>query len=130
LVLDRFKYSAGIDNVREYPAASGKISFLFSSRPYGLHGIDITMTEDENRILPATGGRVQCLPGKKEPLENCGFCIHCREFRVGGKFVISPSLAYCSKCRVTERVDFSKADAVRCADHQGEGFHSITSIIS
>ena len=88
------------------------------------------MTDDENRILPAAGGRVQCLPGKKEPLENCGFCIHCREFRVGGKFVKSPSLAYCSKCRVTERVDYKKADAVKCADRQGEGFHSITSIIS
>jgi hypothetical protein len=31
---------------------------------------------------------------------------------------------------VTERVDFEKADAVKCADRQGEGFHSITSIIS
>jgi hypothetical protein len=27
-------------------------------------------------------------------------------------------------------VDFTKADAVKCADWQGEGFHSITSIIS
>jgi len=72
------------------------------------------MTDDEYRILPAAGGRVQCLPEKKQPLENCGFCIHCREFRVGGKFVKSPSLAYCTKC----------------ADRQGEGFHSITSIIS
>jgi hypothetical protein len=109
---------------------SRKISFLFSSRPYGSREVYFTMTDDDNRILPAAGGRVQCLPGKKEPLENCGFCIHCREFRVGGKFVKSPSLAYCSKCRITERVDYTKADAVRCADRQGEGFHSITSIIS
>ena len=93
-------------------------------------GIFLIMTNDDYRILQATGGRVQCLPEKKEPLENCGFCIHCREFRVGGKFVKSPSLAYCTKCRVTERVDFKKADAVKCADRQGEGFHSITSIIS
>jgi hypothetical protein len=90
----------------------------------------IIMTNEDYRILPAAGGRVQCLPEKKEPLENCGFCIHCREFRVRGTFVKSPSLAYCTKCRVTERVDFTKADAVKCADHQGEGFHSITSIIS
>ena len=93
-------------------------------------GLCTAMTGDEDRILPVTRGKVQCLPHKTEPVENCGFCIHCREFRVGGKFVKSPSLAYCTKCRVTERVDVAKADAVRCADRQGEGFHSITSIIS
>jgi hypothetical protein len=87
------------------------------------------MTGDDYRILPAAKGMVQCLPEKKEPLGNCGFCIHCREFRVNGKFVKSPSLAYCTKCRVTERVDIAKSDAVKCADRQGEGFHSITSII-
>jgi hypothetical protein len=87
------------------------------------------MTQEEIRILPAVQGKVQCLEEKKEPVENCGFCIHCREFGVGGKFVKSPSLAYCTKCRVTERVDFTKVTAVKCADHQGEGFHSITSII-
>jgi hypothetical protein len=27
-------------------------------------------------------------------------------------------------------VDFKAADAVKCADRQGEGFHSFTSIIS
>jgi hypothetical protein len=90
----------------------------------------IIMSDEDYRILLAEGGRVQCLPAKKEPLENCGFCIYCREFRVGGTFVKSPSLAYCTKCRVTERVDFTKADAVKCADQQGEGFHSITNIIS
>lgn len=87
------------------------------------------MTE-EYRLLPATRGTVQCRPDKREPLENCGFCIYCREFRVEGKFVKSPSLAYCTKCRITERVDYAKADAVTCADRQGEGFHSITNIIS
>ncbi|MDD5142949.1 hypothetical protein [Methanoregula sp.] len=88
------------------------------------------MADEEYRLLPAINGKVQCLPEKKEPLENCGFCIHCREFRVGRTFVKSPSLAYCMKCRVTERVDYAKADAVRCADRRGEGFHSITNIIS
>jgi len=89
-----------------------------------------TMTGEEYRILPATKGKVQCLPEKKEPVENCGFCIHCREFGIGTTFVKSPSLAYCTKSRVTERVDFTKVTAVKCADRQGEGFHSITSIIS
>jgi hypothetical protein len=90
----------------------------------------IIMTGNDERILLAVRGMVQCLPEKEEPLSNCGFCIHCREFRVGGRFVKSPSLAYCTKSRVTERVDIAKADAVKCADRQGEGFHSITSIIS
>ncbi|NMB77936.1 MAG: hypothetical protein GYA23_02435 [Methanomicrobiales archaeon] len=88
------------------------------------------MTHEEDRILPVTRGMVQCLPEKKEPVENCSFCIHCREFNVGNRFVKSPSLAYCTKCRITERVDLTKAQAVRCADHQGGGFHSITNLIS
>jgi hypothetical protein len=88
------------------------------------------LADDDYRLLPAEKGHVQCLPEKKEPLENCGFCIYCREFRVSGRFVKSPSLAYCTKCRVTERVDYKAADAVRCADRQGEGFHSITNLIS
>lgn len=88
------------------------------------------MTEQEYRILPAIQGKVQCLLNKKEPVENCGFCIHCRQFGIKGTFVTSPSLAYCTKSRVTERVDLTKVTAVKCADRQGEGFHSITSIIS
>ncbi len=85
------------------------------------------------RRVPDTTGykREGAVPsGKKEPVENCGFCIHCREFGIGTTFVKSPSLAYCTKCRVTERVDLTKVTAVKCADRQGEGFHSITSIIS
>ena len=88
------------------------------------------MPDEDYRILPATKGKVQCLPDKEQPLENCGFCIHSREFRVRGTFVKSPALAYCTKCRVTERVDYAKADAVKCADRRGGGFHSITNIIS
>ncbi len=86
--------------------------------------------EEEYRIIPVEKGQVQCLPDKKEPVENCGFCIHSREFGIGGRFVKSPALAYCMKCRVTERVDYGKATAVRCADRQGGGFHSITNLIS
>jgi hypothetical protein len=33
------------------------------------------------------------------------------------------------KCRVTGEVDLSVVQAVRCADRQSEGFHSITSLI-
>lgn len=88
------------------------------------------MADNNYRILQVTRGNVQCLPEKKEPVENCSFCIHCREFLVQGKYVKSPSLAYCTKCRITDRVDLSKAEAVKCADRQNEGFHSITTIIS
>ncbi len=89
----------------------------------------IRMTSEDFRIKPVMKGSVQCLPGKEVPLEHCGLCIHCREFRVGSTYVKSPSLAYCTKCRVTDKVDLTKVGAVRCADRQGEGFHSITSII-
>jgi len=88
------------------------------------------MNEHDYRILAATNGKVQCLPEKIEPVENCGFCIHCREFGIGSRFVKSPSLAYCTKCRITEKVDLTRVTAVKCADRQSEGFHSITSIIS
>jgi hypothetical protein len=91
---------------------------------------DVCMSEEDYRILPAVKGRVQCLDEKKEPVENCGFCIHCREFGIGKTFIKSPSLAYCTKCRVTERVDMAKVTSVKCADRQGGGFHSITNIIS
>jgi len=88
------------------------------------------MDDEGYRVLPVQKGNVQCLQEKKEPIENCSFCIHCREFLVRGKFVKSPSLAYCTKCRITDMVDLSQAEAVKCADRQREGFHSITNIIS
>jgi len=90
----------------------------------------LEMDDEDYRIIPAIKGRVQCLVEKKEPLEHCGLCIHCREFRIKGTFVKSPSLAYCMKCRVTDKVDLTQAEAVKCADRQGEGFHSITNLIS
>jgi hypothetical protein len=87
------------------------------------------MGADTYRELPAERGSVQCLPDKREPVDHCRLCIHCREFKVRGKFVKSPSLAYCVKCRVTDDVDLSAVEAVKCADRQGEGFHNIASII-
>jgi len=47
----------------------------------------LAMGDEDYRIIPAIKGRVQCLSEKKEPLEHCGFCIHCREFRINGVFV-------------------------------------------
>lgn len=88
------------------------------------------MNDDQYRILDVAKGKVRCLPDKDEPVEHCRLCIHAREFRVGGKFLSSPSLAYCVACRVTDEVDVKKADAVRCADRRGEGFHNIAGIIS
>jgi len=87
------------------------------------------MGSDAYQELEVKGGTVQCLPDKREPVDHCRFCIHCREFKVKGQYVKSPSLAYCVKCRVTGEVDLSAVQAVRCADRQGEGFHSITSLI-
>jgi hypothetical protein len=87
------------------------------------------MSDDTVRELPVEQGSVQCLPEKREPVDHCRLCIHCREFRVQGKFVKSPSLAYCVRSRATDPVDLSTVEAVRCADRQGEGFHSIASII-
>ena len=87
------------------------------------------MGSDAYQELEVKGGTVQCLPDKREPVDHCRFCIHCREFKVKGQYVKSPSLAYCVKCQVTGEVDLSAVQAVRCADRQGEGFHSITSLI-
>jgi len=88
------------------------------------------MSETGYRVIDVIKGKVRCLPDKEEPVEHCRLCIHAREFRVNGKFLKSPSLAYCVACRVTEDVDVRKADAVRCADRRGEGFHNIAGIIS
>jgi hypothetical protein len=87
------------------------------------------MGDDQYRVIPVKNGRVQCLPDKEEPIDHCRFCIHAREFFIHGVFVKSPSLAYCLKCRATDEVDLKSVESVRCADRQGEGFHSITNII-
>ena len=87
------------------------------------------MGQDTYRELVVEKGTVQCLPDKREDLDHCRFCIHCREFRVNGAWVKSPSLVYCTKCRVTEEIDLKKIEGVKCADRQDEGFHSIASII-
>jgi hypothetical protein len=88
------------------------------------------MGENQYRVLEVTKGVVHCLPDKDEPVEHCRLCIHAREFRVGGRFLKSPSLAYCVACQVTEEVNVKNADAVQCADRRGDGFYNIASIIS
>ncbi|WAC04528.1 MAG: hypothetical protein OS112_08675 [Methanoregula sp.] len=87
------------------------------------------MKDNLYRIIPVKNGKVQCLEKKEEPVDHCRFCIHAREFCIDGRFVKSPSLAYCTKCHVTDEVDLKKAESVNCADRQGEGFHSIANII-
>lgn len=87
------------------------------------------MGNSQYRLIPVKNGKVQCLENKEEPVDHCRFCIHAREFFINGKFVTSPSLAYCTKCRATEEIDVKKAESVACADRQGEGFHSIANII-
>ena len=88
------------------------------------------MTDEEYRILPVVKGRVQCLADKKEPVENCGFCVHCREFGVQEHLLHPRHLLTAQNARVTEKVDLAKVTSVKCADRQGGGFHSITNIIS
>jgi hypothetical protein len=87
------------------------------------------MSDNQYRLIPVKKGTVQCLPDKVEPVDHCRLCIHAREFSVEGRFVKSPSLAYCLKCNVTDEVDLKRVEFVKCADRQSEGFHSITSII-
>jgi hypothetical protein len=87
------------------------------------------MGQNQYRLIPVKNGKVQCLEKKEEPVDHCRFCIHAREFGVNGRFVVSPSLAYCTQCRITEDVNVTNVESVRCAVRQVEGFHSIANII-
>ena len=87
------------------------------------------MPEEELRILPVKEGRVQCLPGREETIEHCRFCVYSRYFRVGGRYIKSPALAYCLRHRATEEVDLKRVEAVKCADKRGEGYRSMMNII-
>ncbi|GLI45609.1 hypothetical protein [Methanoculleus bourgensis] len=88
------------------------------------------MSDRGSRRLPVVGGRVQCTPDKVVPVDRCGFCVHSALVVVGGGELPSPARAYCSRCQVTSGVDMAKVEAVVCDDARGEGFRSITSIIS
>ncbi|MDE4909059.1 hypothetical protein L0665_10605 [Methanogenium marinum] len=88
------------------------------------------MTKKNHRFIDSVGGMVQCLPGKKEEVVRCRFCIHSSQFREGGRWVPSPGRAFCLASRTTVDVDLKRVSAVCCNDMNGEGFSSIFSIIS
>lgn len=73
---------------------------------------------------------VQCLPGKKEEIVKCRFCVHSRQFKESGRWVTSPARAFCLASRTTTPVNLSRVSAVCCDDMDGEGFSSILNIIS
>jgi hypothetical protein len=87
------------------------------------------MSEEELRVLPVKEGKVQCLPEKEETIEHCRFCVYSRYFRVGGRYIKSPALAYCLRHKATEEVDLKQVEAVKCADLKGEGYRSMMNII-
>ncbi|WP_332448853.1 hypothetical protein [Methanoculleus sp.] len=84
----------------------------------------------ETRCLRVVRGRVECTTGKPMPADRCGLCVHSVRVVVKGREVPSPARAYCSRCRDAERVEMGSVEAVFCDDLSGEGFRSITSIIS
>lgn len=88
------------------------------------------MTDMPYRILPATGGMVQCLPKTKEEIIRCRFCIHSKQFKQDGKWVPSPARAFCLASRATTTVDVKRVSAVCCNDMVGEGFSSMMNVIS
>lgn len=88
------------------------------------------MNDHGARRLPVTRGRVQCTPGRAIPIDRCGLCVHSAFFVVGGREVPSPARAYCSRYRTASGVDMTRVEAVICDDTRGEGFRSITSVIS
>ena len=88
------------------------------------------MNEKKYRLLKTVGGTVQCLPGKKEEIVRCRFCIHSKQFLQEGRWVPSPARAFCLAARTTNDVDLSLVTAVCCNDVNGEGFSSILNVIS
>lgn len=87
------------------------------------------MSGEKYRVLEVRAGKVDCLPGRKEPVEHCRFCVHSRYFRIGGQYKKSPALVYCMRHRDAEEVDLSLVEAVKCGDLQGEGYRSMMNIL-
>ncbi|MDI9632474.1 MAG: hypothetical protein QXL43_02110 [Methanolinea sp.] len=87
------------------------------------------MGEEKYRTLEVKAGMVDCLPGKKEPVAHCRFCVHSRYFRVKGEYVKSPALVYCLRHRDAGEVDMDLVEAVRCGDLRGEGYRSMMNIL-
>jgi hypothetical protein len=87
------------------------------------------MPSEDYRTIEVRSGRVLCLPGREETIEHCRFCVYARYFRVGGEYVLSPSLVFCTRGHDAKEVNLCEVEAVKCADHRGEGFRSMMSII-
>jgi hypothetical protein len=88
------------------------------------------MSNRASRRLPVVGGRVQCTTDHAVPVDRCRFCVHSTHVVVGGADLPSPARAYCRLGRDAVEVDMKKVQVVVCDDLQGEGFRSITNIIS
>jgi hypothetical protein len=98
------------------------------------HGIPLLeesffMSEEAYRVLEVHAGRVHCRPDREETIEHCRFCVFSRSFKVRGRQVTSPALAYCLRHRATEEVNLKEVEAVTCADRMGEGYRSMMNII-
>ncbi len=75
--------------------------------------------------------RVACAGREDITPDHCRLCVHSRAFVVGGKRIASPARVYCLRCRPPEEeLDLGRVEAVECDDLAGEGFRSITNIIS
>ena len=88
------------------------------------------MTEKTYRVLKTVGGMVQCLPGKKEEIVRCRFCVHSKQFLQNGRWAPSPARAFCLASRASTEVDLRQVSAVCCNDLRGEGFSSVLNVIS
>jgi hypothetical protein len=84
----------------------------------------------EYRILEVRSGKVACLPGREETIEHCRFCVSSRSFRIKGRDVPSPALAFCVRNRSCDEVNLREVEAVACADHGNEGYRSMMNIIA
>ena len=84
----------------------------------------------DRRTLRVEKGKVGCLPGEPVTLDRCRFCVHSTMFRIRGAWVTPPARAYCLRSRAEKDVDLSTVEEVECDDLGGEGYRSLTSIIS
>ena len=85
---------------------------------------------NEERCLPVVRGRVQCTPKEAASIDQCRLCVHSARVVVKGRELPSPARAYCNRCRDIPDIDMAKVEAIVCDDLSGEGFRSITTIIS
>ena len=80
--------------------------------------------------IPIKDKQLTCTDGVKRDIMYCRMCRHSRYFIVDGKQERSPALAFCLRERVDKPVSLEKATAVGCVESAGDGFSSVTNIIS